>query len=90
MKSAISVKRPLSLFLPLASIRWAVGFEGHGAFVFARFGGFFSLLVKMFLGAEAFAASGFHDAGEAAVRQDARGLDLVVEVGFEDADEAAF
>lgn len=82
---------PQPLTLPAAaSIRWAVGFEGHGAFVFASFGCFFCLLVEMFLSAEAFAAGGFGDAGGAAVGEDARGLGLVVEVGFEDADEAAF
>ena len=67
-----------------------MGFEGHGAFVLAGLGGFFCLLVEMFLSAEAFTARGFGDAGGAAVGEDARGLGLVVEVGFEDADESAF
>jgi hypothetical protein len=44
-----------------------VGFEGHGAFVFAGFSGFFCLLVKMFLSAEAFAAGGFGETDGVAV-----------------------
>ena len=66
-----------------------MGLESHGAFMFARFGSFLGLLIEILLGAQAFASDWFGDAGGAAVGEDARGLGLVVEVGFEDADEAA-
>jgi hypothetical protein len=55
-------------FFPIAGlsadlIRRAVGLEGHGALVFACFDGCFGLLIKMLLGAEAFASRGFGNAG---------------------------
>ena len=44
-----------------------VGLEGHGALVFAGFGGFFRLLVEMVLHAECFLAFGADHALRAAV-----------------------
>ena len=75
---------------PPRSLLRDVGFEGHGAFVLAGFGGAAGLLVEGFLGAEGLFAFGGNDRGGAAVAEDAPGIAVVVEIGFENFNEAAF
>ena len=55
----------------------------------AGFGGAAGLLVEVFLGAEGFFALGGDDGGGGAVAEDAPGVAIIVEIGFEDFDEAA-
>ena len=57
-------------------------FEGHGAFLFAGFGGAAGFLEEVFLGAEFLLTGGGADALGGPVGQDLGGLGVVLEEGF--------